>query len=366
MFRRKAGAGALAALLALGAGARLMRDKAPGVPAAPPPAIQSTRPAFVPQAREELPLALWSRITEVSSEVLAVKPGADGGVWLFTKSEAALFPAGSLRNPRKALDDILEVVKSPEPTEAGPEPHRPSYAAGVGAGAEAFMGGWSGAVYRGAVDGTAAQWPPALGERGRVDDLAWRDGTLLPAWNGRLWTWRAGEAKWTQPAGHPPTGVRILLAAASGETYAGGTDGLWRGDAGGWRRLWKGAAEKDAVASLSLDAQGRVLVGTHDGWLTLTRDGQPVGGRELPGRWVTGFAQGGEGRLWVGTWDAGLFLRDGGRWFPFGFAYGLPSDTVAGLAVDGHKVLWVGMYGGGAAAGSESALADAARAAEAP
>ncbi|MBI5596109.1 MAG: hypothetical protein HY928_08485 [Elusimicrobia bacterium] len=365
-FRRKAAAGGLAALLALGAGAGLLRTKAPPAPSGPPPAIQRTSPAFVPQPDAELPLALWSPVREVSSEVMALRPAADGGIWVFTKSEAALFEAGSLRGPRKTLDDILEVSKSPGPTKEGPRPRRPSYAAGVGAGGEAFMGGWDGAVYRGRLDGTAAQWPPVLGEHGRVDDMAWRDGTLWAAWNGRLWTWREGQSAWAQPPGHPPTGMKTLDVSAAGEVLAGGAGGLWRQEADGWRRVWKGTADKDDVVSLAQDAQGRLLVGTHDGFLTLTRGGEAVGQRELQGHWVTGFAEGGDGRLWVGTWDSGVHLRADGRWFPFGFAYGLPSDTVAGLAVNAHKVLWVGMYGGGAVAGSEKALADAARAAEAP
>ena len=368
LFRRKAAAGVLGALLAASGGALFLRRPAPAPSrqAETRPAIQRTSPSFVSQPSDTAINRVWSRVTEVDTEVLRLQAGSGGGTWVFTKSGATLFKPGSLLGPRKTLDDILVVPKNKGLSPDGSRPHRPSYAAGVGVGSEAFMGGWEGEVFRGSLEGAVPQWPPALGDRGRLDGMAWKDGTLLAAWNGRVWTWREGEAAWSQSPGHPPAGVRVLFVSADKEVYAGGPAGLWRQDAEGWRRVWAGTGDKDEVASIAQDAQGRLLVGTHDGWLTLTREGASVGPRELPGHWVTSFAEGEQGRLWVGTWDAGLFLRADGRWFRFGFAYGLPSDTVSGLAVDAYKILWVGMYGGGAVAGPEKAAADAARSAKAP
>lgn len=360
-FRRKAAVGALLAVLTLGAGLRFFRPAHPPVQAVavlPAPSKPLSRPA-------EAPHSLWSPVRALSSEVMALRPASDGGVWAFTKSGAALFRKGSLTAPRTTLDNILTVSKSDHPTKEGPEPRAASYATGVGVGDEAFMGGWDGDVFRGSLEGGDRQWPPPLGERGRVDDMAWRDGTLLAAWHGRVWTWSEGDKAWGQSLGNAARNVKALLVTPGGEVYSGGGDGLWRWGPGGWKKLWKGDGPNDGVVALALDSQNRILVGTGDGFLTVTLSGAPSA-RELVGHRVTSFAEGAEGRLWVGTWDAGIFLRAEDRWVPFGFAYGLPSDTVSGLVVDGYRILWVGMYGAGAVAAPEAAIAGAALSAQAP
>ncbi len=311
--------------------------------------------------REEA--GIWKPVRDIYPDVMGVQR-VDGGVWVFSKYEAARFDAGRPEDPRKTLHDIIVVAKGDD----GPVKEarsRLTLAAGVGVGEEAFAGGWEGKVSRGRLDGGSPTWPPSLGTQGRVDAMAWTEGTLYAAWQGRVWTWRADEKAWSQSPGHPPLGVRALHASPDGTVYAGGSDGLWARKGEAWRLVWKGDKPADQVRSLGEDAQGRILAGTFDGFLTLTRGGEAVA-RELRDRQVTAFAEGGQGRLWVGTWDGGIFVRGTGGWWPFGFAYGLPSDQVDGLAVDAKGLLWVGLYGSGLVTADEADAARAARAAKAP
>lgn len=60
----------------------------------------------------------------------------------------------------------------------------------------------------------------------------------------------------------------------------------------------------------------------------------------LPSNWITALAPAPEGRLWVGTGDAGLFLWEPGRGVVRGYraSDGLPSDEVVSVAVYAGKV----------------------------
>lgn len=308
-------------------------------------------PVVAPVRSRPAPVASgWSAVPGIHGDVMGLQRGQDQGLWVFTKYEAAFMPDGAPSQGRKTLHE---------------GPSKAAYAAGVGAGEQAFTGGWEGMVLRGSLSGAALPQPPPLGERGRVDAMAWSDSTLYAAWNRRLWTWREGDSAWTQPGRHPPTGVNSILLTREGASYIGASTGLWLREGGGWRRLWESAGSGDLAGALAEDAQGRVLVGTPDGLFTVTREGR-ITERELRGHKVTAFAEGGDGRLWAGTWDAGLFVREGGTWRPFGYAYGLPSDQVAGVVVDRHGMLWVGLYGSGVHIRDEAGAAAAARAAKPP
>lgn len=372
--RHRASAAGLAGLLAI-TGATygwLARGSIPiqGSPTARVERIPRVGPTATPILTEpDNAVSGWTQVRDLYPDVMGLQRGQTEGVWVFTKYEAALLPDGAPNLARKTLHDILIVTKSKGPTKEGSVPYRPSYAAGVGVGEEAFTGGWEGEVLRGTLSGASLPKPPSLGENGRVDDMAWSEGTLYAAWRGRLWAWREGAAAWAQPGGHPPTNVKAILVSRTKIIYAGGSSGLWRQDASAWTQVWKGDERGDErgdeIVALAEDAQGRVLAGTNSGFITVTAAGETLS-RELGGHRVTSFAEGGDGRLWAGTWDAGIFVRESGTWRPFGFAYGLPADNVAGVVVDRHNLLWVGIYGSGVVVRPEAEAAAAARAAKAP
>jgi ligand-binding sensor domain-containing protein len=53
-----------------------------------------------------------------------------------------------------------------------------------------------------------------------------------------------------------------------------------------------------------------------------------------------------QGRLWVGTWGAGLGRFDGKQWRNYTTADGLSGNHVNSIAIDTHHALWIGTDGG--------------------
>jgi ligand-binding sensor domain-containing protein len=195
--------------------------------------------------------------------------------------------------------------------------------------------------------------------------MAVRAGVLYAVHRGTLRSWKEGDPGW-KPTGLPTSArATAVFVSRDATLYAGGRAGVWREKDGSWTQLWPGGEKNDEVRFLGQDALGHVLVGTRDGLLTLSLDGAVLA-RDLRGRTVTSAADGPEGRLWVGTWDGGLHLRVGRRWFPFGYAYGLPDDTVSGVVLDREGLLWVGLYGHGVVVRTEAEAAAAALAVRSP
>lgn len=337
-LRRRATGALLAALIAFGGGSALWRGRSLGP--VPPPMTASIQHETIVRP------GAWVSVPNVHWEVKGLQLGPTEGVWVFTKWEAARFPDGTPERPRKTLTDVTVVAREKIPSKEGRAPFKPEFTTGVAAGDSAFMGGTDGEVLRGTLSGASAAKPPHLGAKGLVTGMAWSDGTLYAAWNGRLWAWREGAAAWTRPTADSPNGVHSILVSRDKSIYTGGSTGLWRLDGSGWKRIWKGGGKDDAVSTLAQSLQGGIMVGTNDGFITVNADGAILG-RELRGRRVSAFTELDNGRLWVGTYDAGLFLREKGKWHQYGYAHGLVSDAVSSVAVDRRGTLWVGFLGGG-------------------
>jgi len=62
---------------------------------------------------------------------------------------------------------------------------------------------------------------------------------------------------------------------------------------------------------------------------------------------VTSIIQDKRGRIWVGTWDAGLFLIDGESIRNFTTKNGLPINSIWKLMEDTEGNIWMGSFGGG-------------------
>ncbi|TBR22576.1 hypothetical protein EPO15_07745 [bacterium] len=339
-----------------------------GLRTPPPPAAPPTAPSFPDSPRRIAApaprVALeWSRVTGPHPDVMRVSRDENGDVVVFTKYEVTRFKAGIPGAGEKGLGDIIQVSKNLAGPSAGDGTARLSFAVGtVGWGGRVWTGGWDGGAQGHAFATGKFLAVPALGDSGRVDDMAVREGVLYAAHRGALRAWREGEPDW-KPTGLPPgVGASAVFVARDGTLYAGGTRGVWREKDGSWIQLWTGGGQNDEVRFLGEDALGLVLVGTRDGLVTLRPNGDLLG-RDLRGKVVTSAADAPDGRLWVGTWDGGLHMRHAGKWFPFGYAQGLPDDTVSGVALDREGLLWVGLYGHGAYVRGEAEAAAAARAA---
>ena len=133
-------------------------------------------------------------------------------------------------------------------------------------------------------------------------------------------------------AGLPPAGVFSLALAADGRLYAGTEEGLYVGQGGRFAPVHP-ELDGTAVASLELDEQGTLWIGTVDRGLLrlgprgLERFGVSDG---LPNSRVASLYSDREGNLWVGT-NAGLMRFTDTPFITIDSHHGLSDDYVRAL-----------------------------------
>lgn len=273
-------------------------------------------------AAEAGPGTFW-RTLEKPHGVVALALGPDGRVWACHGGGITTFPAGRPDRP-----DVLKVP-------------------------------WSGGNAKGF----------ALDRQGRACVAAWHAWTL-PCFDGKGWStlplpaeylhavgvfrgrfyaaaqslkgWDPRSKAWREVAETRGSVFDHFHATPWGSFLAGGPE-LWtlnEPEGAGWKFLWRGAGgSEDWVNSLDSDPDGRIFVGTHNGFYVLDRKGGVLA-RHLPGEWVTAVVARPGGRYWVSTWQSGLFFVDGPKVHRFGYAEGLPQDAVADMVLDAEGHLW--------------------------
>jgi ligand-binding sensor domain-containing protein/two-component sensor histidine kinase len=127
---------------------------------------------------------------------------------------------------------------------------------------------------------------------------------------------------------------------------------LWIGTDGGLSRFQHGAFQNfkvkdglayDSIRALLLDRGGDLLVAT-DGGLSLLRAGRFVADpplERLRGQKVWSLREDVEGKLWIGTHGAGLFLLKDGALTRFTTKDGLPSNKIHFIVEDAQGNLWM-------------------------
>jgi ligand-binding sensor domain-containing protein len=138
-----------------------------------------------------------------------------------------------------------------------------------------------------------------------------------------------------------PESELLALAVFNGRLYIGtGTQGLVEFDGERFTRFRWTDRTAQAVTAL-LANPGRLLIGTFAGGL-LAFDGKQfselkaeAGKQRL--RAINCLVQAGP-RLFVGTFDNGLWLEAAGRWLHFTTAAGLPSNRVTGIVADNGRI----------------------------
>ena len=209
---------------------------------------------------------------------------------------------------------------------------------------------------------------------GTFDRGAWRDGRALALGNAEIndaWIDELGVA-WLATSGglarvdgdgavhtfgalHGLDSEHVTaVRGGEGGLYVGTSAGVQRYDGGGFAPQL-GGAEADRVAHvycLALDG-GEVFAGTLDGLWSLRRGGGTLfryETGELPDNWINGLAVGPDGRLWAGTYDEGLAIRDdAGTWRWLREDDGVSSGWVnpSALAALPDGTVLVGTMGGG-------------------
>jgi len=185
--------------------------------------------------------------------------------------------------------------------------------------------------------------------------LADSNVSTLRADGDDLWvgTWNGGVARWSvssgQSAAFPSpafarsievTDRRVWIAAADGLAWYGKATARW-----GFSDAWKGLAVAEAAGELYAGTLG-------DGLLRLAgEEWERVSDGELPGRFVTCIAGGPDGAsVLVGTMTLGLIVIDGASGAMRGLDQIVPAFTarnVTSVLTDAEGRVWIGTYGAG-------------------
>jgi outer membrane protein assembly factor BamB len=154
------------------------------------------------------------------------------------------------------------------------------------------------------------------------------------------------------------------LAVCGGRLYVGTrSKGLLSFDGERFEQYVWPEREAKSITALAVD-QGKLLVGTFAGGL-LEFDGEGFtelrAGEDKARLDAVTFAARFGPRLYVGTFNAGLWVAEGGRWSHFTSSDGLASDRVVGVVEIGGESLAASDFGLSAAPSDGLALAASAR-----
>jgi signal transduction histidine kinase/ligand-binding sensor domain-containing protein len=152
--------------------------------------------------------------------------------------------------------------------------------------------------------------------------------------------------------GQPGAAVLALSMTPAGEVLAGlSSGGLLAGNTQSLNRFVEGIPETTLVSSLEVEEDGTIWAGSQGDYLRARQDGVWRIFRQMPGgasaRGVQALLRDSQGRLWAGTWDGLMMLKDNGL-SPVGVATNRPGslshllDTVQCLLEDRVGNIWAG------------------------
>lgn len=282
---------------------------------------------------------LDSGITEVPdlhADIMAIERAPDGALWVVSKYDVVRYPSGRVDAGHRLL---------------GTASWRKHFRGRMGAlstlavvsNDEAWVGSWYGEVLRYSDGAWSSVSDRQSGPTGRIRAILRADDALYVGGPG---LWRYTRDALEPVADFPGQSVRALARDAAGDLVVGTRRGVFARRGEHWEEIWRVSRDDREVNAIFLSRDGELLVATHDGYVVLDAHGRVLY-RDLPGRWVTGFAQLADGELWVSTWKSGVHVQVDGAWRRIGYTQGLGDDTLGAVAADGRGRLWLGIYGHG-------------------
>ena len=172
---------------------------------------------------------------------------------------------------------------------------------------------------------------------------AWAQKKPISAFYREIWTTREGL---------PHNQVNSIAQTPDGYLWLGTWEGLVRYNGLEFQLFDRSntpALQDNAVRSLSVAADGSVIVGTSRGGVTVKRGDQWTTYLEKDGLAqdeILDAIQDRSGRLWVATESEGLSVLDHGRATQYNTRNGLPSNVVFDLREDHNGDVWVATAGG--------------------
>jgi ligand-binding sensor domain-containing protein len=289
-----------------------------------------------------------TQLPELHGDIMAIERGADGALWVASKYEVVRYPAAAVDQGRRVLDSETFRALFRRRMDALSTLH--VAASGI------WVGSWYGQVLRYRSGTWTRVSDRETGPGGRINAIVEAGGVLYVGGDG-LWAWSRAHDALRKVEDLPEQPVTALARSAHGALLVGTRGGVLVKRGGRWQTLWRARAGDVEVNALYVTRDGELLVATHDGYLVIDGGGQVLL-RELGGSWVTGFSELPGGELWVATWKSGVRVRRHGAWRTLGHARGLAGDSVAAVAVDAHRRLWLGIYGHGVSVAEAARLAD--------
>ena len=188
---------------------------------------------------------------------------------------------------------------------------------------------------------------------GAIESLyALPDGSLMAGsnWNTLKISPGIERAMPLRVKGRPADAFTSDFAWFDGSLWLSGTDGLWRIDDNKAANMMLGSPDEQRINCLLADGDS-LWIGTWKGLKRLDlRAGQTplvseVNNAMLNQKYINVMSKDRQGRLWVGTYNGGLFhtrSRQDNSWLRITEQDGLPSNKVTGILPDADGNLWIG------------------------
>lgn len=142
--------------------------------------------------------------------------------------------------------------------------------------------------------------------------------------------------------------VRItdLTESPDGILYMAARNGIWRLIEQGWEQLLPLKDTDPLPISLEILADGRIGIGTEDGFILLNKDGSAAN-KHFSGLVVLSVAEISPGKILLGTAANGLRYFDGESWYEGASLRRLPSNSVRKIETDNQENIWIAFDGAG-------------------
>ncbi|NDV96361.1 hypothetical protein D0T84_15770 [Dysgonomonas sp. 521] len=157
------------------------------------------------------------------------------------------------------------------------------------------------------------------------------------------------QAQWTnmqiEPGISPKNDILTICFDKQGDIWAATSFGVYKYDAGQWKSR---GPENIYVQSLFIDNNDTKWAGVWGGGVYKHKAGKEWENAKEASLSISTNAimAGNKGDLWIGTWDKGLALFDGGKWINYKAKdIAIGDNSILSLAKD-DKNIWVGTYHG--------------------
>ncbi|MEE8424858.1 MAG: hypothetical protein V3S11_03470, partial [Elusimicrobiota bacterium] len=225
---------------------------------------QVAKPKQAARARRVL-----AKLKGVYPNPIAAHAGADGSIWITTKYGVHRYPEGNPADGRTVID--------PDRFRELFERKMRSFASShLVSDGTLWIGSWQGEVYR---LQRGKKWEQMLkkdlGPKKRITGTLPDETGAFFAGEG-LWRWSVLTGMVEPVAKFKKKHVAALARAKTGEPLAAAYRTVYRLKDKKWTPFWRGKKEDNRIVSLLVRKDGKLLIGTHDGYALVDSNGKTL------------------------------------------------------------------------------------------